>query len=456
MLQPSTSPPFTSPPNFSSLRHPPSSSRISKGLDFSRFRVKITSSEMDSLPEHRIILGCGAAVVDFLATVASYPKPDDKIRSTSLKVQGGGNAGNALTCAARLGLNPRLISKVADDIQGRGVLEELESDGVDTSFFVVSKEGNSPFTYIIVDNETKTRTCIHTPGYPPMTPDELSRSSLLSALNGAELVYLDGRLHETALVIAQETARKNVPVLIDAERKREGLDDLLPLASYAVCSSKFPLAWTEAPSIPSALVSMLLRLPKIKFVIVTLGEDGCIMLERSTEEVPASEEKDVDSLWESLKQKKDDNIAIPTCYGSPLTKIRANGIGTVNGRLFVGTAEKIPPPELVDTTGAGDAFIGAVLYGPSLLRLSTCCVTIILRSNGSVMLSIISSINLSAPACHRRRCYHLLLKWQLLAVGPWALELVSRTAQIHAWQPFYIRALYCVHHLSLSFIVTCN
>lgn len=50
----------------------------------------------------------------------------------------------------------------------------------------------------------KTRTCIHTPGYPPMIPDELSRSSLLSALNGAGLVYIDGRLHETALVIAQE------------------------------------------------------------------------------------------------------------------------------------------------------------------------------------------------------------------------------------------------------------
>lgn len=29
----------------------------------------------------------------------------------------------------------------------------------------------------------------------------------------------------------------------------------------------------------------------------------------------------------------------------------------------MGTVEKIPPPELVDTTGAGDAFIGAVLYG---------------------------------------------------------------------------------------------
>lgn len=40
-------------------------------------------------------------------------------------------------------------------------------------------------------------------------------------------------------------------------------------------------AWTEAPSVPSAIISMLLRLPQLKFVIVTLGEEGCIMLERS-------------------------------------------------------------------------------------------------------------------------------------------------------------------------------
>uniref|UniRef100_A0A5B7BCY7 Putative ribokinase n=1 Tax=Davidia involucrata TaxID=16924 RepID=A0A5B7BCY7_DAVIN len=320
------------------------------------------SPALPPLPDNRIVLGCGAAVVDFLATVAAYPKPDDKIRSTSLKVQGGGNAGNALTCAARLGLNPRLISKVANDTQGRGILEELEADGVDTSFLVVSKEGNSPFTYIIVDDQTKTRTCIHTPGFPPLIPDELAESSLLSALDGARLVYFDGRLHETALVVAQEANRKNIPILIDAERKREGLDNLLNLSDYVVCSAKFPQAWTEAPSIPSALVSMLLRLPNIKFVIVTLGEDGCIMLERSVTEDDLSEEMDVDSLLESLKQKKDNNAATPACISSTVIKLRANGVGTVSGRLFVGTAEKIPPSKLVDTTGAGDAFIGAVLY----------------------------------------------------------------------------------------------
>jgi hypothetical protein len=34
----------------------------------------------------------------------------------------------------------------------------------------------------------------------------------------------------------------------------------------------------------------------------------------------------------------------------------------LTGRLLVGTAEAIPSAELVDTTGAGDAFIGAVMY----------------------------------------------------------------------------------------------
>lgn len=57
-------------------------------------------------------VGCGMTTVDFLATVDAYPKPDDKVRTISFKVQGGGNAANALTCVARLGLKPKLISKV--------------------------------------------------------------------------------------------------------------------------------------------------------------------------------------------------------------------------------------------------------------------------------------------------------------------------------------------------------
>lgn len=52
--------------------------------------------------------------------------------------------------------------------------------------------------------------------------------------------------------------------------------------SWGLCCDFFMWQeWTEAPSMPGALVSLLLRLPNLKFIIVTLGENGCIMLERS-------------------------------------------------------------------------------------------------------------------------------------------------------------------------------
>lgn len=37
-----------------------------------------------------------------------------------------------------------------------------------------------------------------------MIPDDLSRENVLSALDGAKLIYSDVRLHETALILAEE------------------------------------------------------------------------------------------------------------------------------------------------------------------------------------------------------------------------------------------------------------
>ncbi|KAG8087588.1 hypothetical protein GUJ93_ZPchr0010g8248 [Zizania palustris] len=344
----------------------PAQASSSRAPRLHRHRPPMASAAASSSdgPKPPVVLGCGAVSADYLATVASFPNPDDKIRSLTLKVEGGGNTGNALTAAARLGLRPRIISKVSNDPQGRNILKELQDDGVDTSYILVAEEGNSPFTYIIVDNQTKTRTCIHTSGYPPMVPEELTEANLFAALDGADIVYFDVRLHETALIVAEEASQRKLPILIDAERKRDGLDDLLNLASYVVCSAKFPQAWTGSSSTPVALVSMLLRLPNIKFIIVTLGEKGCLMLEKSTTDASEAEEIDVESLLESLEQKVGLSSSMPKCIASKSNlRISADGVGSISGRLLLGTAQIIPSEELIDTTGAGDAFIGAVLYG---------------------------------------------------------------------------------------------
>uniref|UniRef100_A0A1J3GUA6 Ketohexokinase n=1 Tax=Noccaea caerulescens TaxID=107243 RepID=A0A1J3GUA6_NOCCA len=320
----------------------------------------MSSSFHEAIPSHQIVLGCGQLCLDYLVTVPSFPIPDQKIRGTSFKVQGGGNTGNALTCVARLGLPSRILAKVADDSQGRWMVEELESNGVDTSFCVTAKDGASHFNYVIVDNQTNTRTCIFTPGYPPLLPDDLTETLLLSVLDGVRVLYVNGRSREAELLLAQKAHSKNISILINAEKKRQGLNELLDLADYAICSTNFPQDWTESPSSPSALLSMLIRLPKLKFVIMTLGEHGCMMLERCPNELSETEEEtDIDELHDSLKQSTDFTSDLPVCNSSLVTRLAGN----FTGRLVIVTAEKIPSSELLDTTGAGDALTGAVLYG---------------------------------------------------------------------------------------------
>lgn len=65
--------------------------------------------------------------------------------------------------ASRLGLDACLATKVGSDANGRLILQGLEEEGVDVSRVVVSDATPSAFTYVIVDKEGGTRTCLHTP-----------------------------------------------------------------------------------------------------------------------------------------------------------------------------------------------------------------------------------------------------------------------------------------------------
>lgn len=84
-----------------------------------------------------------------------------------------------------------------------------------------------------------TRTCIHTPG-AALKPEELHSNLIDAALQDAALVYFDGRLTEAAIVLARAARAAGVPVLVEGERLRPGLQDLLAEADYVVTSAHFP------------------------------------------------------------------------------------------------------------------------------------------------------------------------------------------------------------------------
>ncbi len=322
--------------------------------------------------------------MDFLASVASFPKPDDKLRTDKLEMQGGGNCGNALTAVARLfsGLPGhirtavRVVSKIGTDAAGDAILKEFAADGIDTSNILVSADpaAKSPFTYIIVDRETATRTCIHTPGDPylegEMTVDRVDR-----ILQGASAVYFDGRLAEPALVLARSARARGIKVLVEAERLRPGLDKLMEEADFVVTSTGFPREWTGIDDVEEAMAAILGSLPHCAWIITTLGRRGALLLEGGA----GDRNDDVDDNLLAVKTNVGSIVAGPmsrsvyeppgkgALYGcSDAEHEEGQHLSMLPYRLTTIPAASIAPDAVVDTTGAGDAFIGTMLFSVAM------------------------------------------------------------------------------------------
>ena len=323
----------------------------------------------------RRLVGLGSACVDLLAAVDAYPQPDAKIRTRSLTVTGGGNTANQLTAAARLGpwLRPRLWSKLGDDAYGKDICAGLAAEDVDCSEVVVEAGSASPFTYILVDLAKHTRTCIHTPG-PATRREELLGSAVDRLLEDAALCCFDGRLADAALVLADAAVQRGIPCLVEAEKPREGLDALLKQATTVCTSAAFPMSWTAQAELPAALLAMWERLPRAQVIVTTLGSEGSVALQRCPPpggDTSGDQIVDAAALGNALSDLKAATAGAPpapaagsppvprTCVSGPISRIWPSSWGRV---LFT-PAAVVHPSDVVDTTGAGDAFIGSLAFG---------------------------------------------------------------------------------------------
>ena len=88
---------------------------------------------------------------------------------------------------------------------GDSIIDGLAQEGIKTDMMLRSP-GPSPFTYIIVDRSGGTRTCIHTPG-PDCPASDIEQSEVDAVLEGASLLYFDGRLTQAAVVVAKAAKR---------------------------------------------------------------------------------------------------------------------------------------------------------------------------------------------------------------------------------------------------------
>jgi ribokinase len=105
------------------------------------------------------VVGIGSCTVDFFALVPRLLGPEEKINVDRVEVHAGGVTANNLTQVARLGASAGWVGLIGDDDNGRIIQDAFRADGMDLSGIEIVKGERSSLTWIPVD--TAGERCIY-------------------------------------------------------------------------------------------------------------------------------------------------------------------------------------------------------------------------------------------------------------------------------------------------------
>ncbi len=253
------------------------------------------------------VVGLGACAVDYIGVTACYPDPDSKNKMEQMHCQGGGPVATALVTLSRLGARVSYLGKLGKNTLSQFVLQEFAKEGVDTSGVIKGKKASPYFAFIAVDQAKCERTIWWTDqGVAHLKPEELSREVITSA----KFLHLDEYEMNAGLQAAVWAKEAGVRVVLDAETpEKKGIDKLIKFTDVIIVPEDFALRFTGTVyDVESAAVRLGNLGPSI--VVITQGRKGC--------------------FCRSAKEK------------------------------FYQSAFEI---DIVDSTGCGDVFHGAFIYG---------------------------------------------------------------------------------------------
>ncbi len=217
------------------------------------------------------VVGLGQCCIDYLGTVENYPDINNKEEVNNFTIQGGGPVATALVTLSRLGASTSFIGKISDDYFGDLIKDSLRSEFVHIDNIVVERDKRSQFAFIVIEKESGKRTVLWSRAtVTPLGSDEIN----VDVIKSAKALLLDG-LEKGCSVAAAEYAREaGITVVVDAGSMRDSTLALINLSDYFIASEDFTKQFSSTND-PKAVAIELLRLGA-KTVIVTLGEKGSI------------------------------------------------------------------------------------------------------------------------------------------------------------------------------------
>lgn len=218
------------------------------------------------------IVGFGLNSIDLLAVVAEFPTTNTKQRLQRFARLPGGQIATAAVACARLGWRARYIGSFGDDPFGKESEQSLRDQHVDLTAARVVTGATNQFAVILVDARSGDRTVLWDRD-PALVwpPEELPADALISG----RLLLVDCQETAASARAARLAREAGVPTIIDVEKVRPGIAELLQHIDAIIAAQEFPAAFTGHEQIGRAIRIMARELGA-PLVCVTLGHEGSL------------------------------------------------------------------------------------------------------------------------------------------------------------------------------------
>jgi sulfofructose kinase len=252
------------------------------------------------------IIGIENPVMDFNILLEKMPDAGGFGSLKEYSWQGGGNVGSALVAAARLGAKCGIIGIVGDDPYGQFCIDDFKRHNIDTSHLIKDAGNKTSFCICLAEISTMGRSFIAKGGTKRQPTNKELDKKYISTTKYLHLGPI-GQPQVQAAIWAREMG---ITVVDDAGYFNPDTDEHTDLIDVFVGSEHYYKGLFHDNNYEKNCKAIQKRGPKI--VVFTLGAKGCIGLNDDGE-----------------------YFAIPAYEGL----------------------------SIVDTTGAGDVFHGAFIFG---------------------------------------------------------------------------------------------
>lgn len=281
----------------------------------------------------------GSINMDLILKSPHIPECGENVVGTDYGYANGGKGANQATALAKLGAKVKMIGKVADDTNGRKLIENLEKKGIDASG--VSKSGTQTgLAAILLDGEGRNRIIVYEGANSEINPDEAVEAIGLDT----ELLLVQFETSENVVTaVVNHAIRNGITTVIDcgpaknfALEKMQGATILSPNESETKALTGIDPE-NEAAVLQASII--LKERSKAEFIVLKLGERGCSLYDgKELKFFSAFESKVVDTTAAgdcftaalALEYVKSGNIEKACITGNKAGSIAVSRLGAEN------------------------------------------------------------------------------------------------------------------------------